>query len=353
MAFSCENPLGLEGIAFVEFATHEADAQADAFERLGFVETARHGWQNAGLHLQGAIRFVLNAEPSGYAATFAAQHGPGVCGMGLRVRDAQRARRLALQNGAAAVEGLRTPFAEDVPALKGVGGTLIYLIDDTHLSGHLFDGWRALHRPPIQQVQGVGLIGIDHLNYALRKGQMQTWADFYVRVLGFESQRYFDLDAHATGMETQALICPQGPIRIPLNESRSAYSATEAFLEANGGEGVQHIALETFDIHATVEALRARGVRFQAVPEPYYDLIAARVPHHEEDVARLRHNGVLIDGNARREGILLQAFCETGVGQLFFEIIQRKGHTGFGGGNVQALMEATGLDQMRKGLLRV
>lgn len=353
MPVSCQNPLGLEGFAFVEFATPNAEVHTTAFERLGFVETHRHAWQDVSVFRQGQIYFVLNAEPAGHAARTAARHGPTVCGMGFRVSDAQRALRLAVQQGAKAADAHATPYGEDVPALQGVGGTLIYLIDDVAMRGHAPEGWRALHTPPVAQVNGAGLVCIDHINHALRKGQMQTWADFYVRVLGFESQRYFDLDTHATGMEAQALVCPQGQIRIPLSESRSAYSATEAFLEAHGGEGVQHIALETFDIHATVEALKARGVRFQPVPAPYYDGIDARVPHHDEDIERLRRNGILIDGNLRREGILLQAFTDTDFGPVFFEIVQRKGNAGFGGGNIQALMEAAGLEQMRKGLLRV
>ncbi|WP_031230144.1 4-hydroxyphenylpyruvate dioxygenase [Asticcacaulis sp. YBE204] len=354
MPVSCQNPLGLEGFAFVEFTAPDPDSQGRQLERLGFIETHRHPGQSVSLYRQGDIHFILNAEPFSHASDFATRHGPSACGMGFRVSDAARAHRLALQHGATPVEGVYTPFGDDLLALEGVGGTLIYLLDDSQFSDDVLSGWVPLTQPPVRQVHGAGLTRIDHLTHDLPAGQMQVWADFYTRVFGFESQRYFEVDDRLMGVDSQTLIAPDGHIRIPLNESRNAFNATEAFLSAYGGEGIQHIALETRDIYATVEGLRARGVAFQAVPDPYYEMLDRRVPHHNEDVARMKTDGILIDGNARRDGILLQVFTENTFGPVFFEIVQRKGgHGGFGGGNAQALMEAAGLDQMRKGLLRV
>lgn len=354
MPFSCENPLGLEGFAFVEFTGPDAAAMAMQLEQLGFVEALRHPAQKVSLYRQGDINFILNAEPFSHASEFAVRRGPSACGLGFKVADAARAYRLAQQHGAAAVSGVYTPFGDELKAVKGVGGALIYLIDDTQMRAGVLSDWlpvdaSAAHRP----VFGAGLRRIDHLTHNLHRGQMQVWADFYVRVFGFESQRYFDIDGQVTGLKSQAMIAPDGQIRIPLNESKDDHSQIEEFLNAYKGEGIQHIALTTDDIHATVEGLRARGVKFQETPDTYYELIGRRVTQHEEDVDRLRANRILIDGDAQREGILLQIFTENTFGPIFFEIIQRKGNQGFGAGNFQALFESIELDQIRRGTIRV
>jgi 4-hydroxyphenylpyruvate dioxygenase len=149
------------------------------------------------------------------------------------------------------------------------------------------------------------------------------------------------------------MIAPDRAIRIPLNESQDDKSQIEEFLGDYSGEGIQHIALSTNDIHTTVEKLRENGIRLQDTSETYYDLVDKRVPGHGEDLERLRKNRILIDGNVGEEGILLQIFTENMFGPIFFEIIQRKGNEGFGNGNFQALYESIERDQIRRGVITV
>ena len=199
----------------------------------------------------------------------------------------------------------------------------------------------------------MGLEVLDHLTHNVRRGQMRVWSEFYARLFGFEEQKYFDIKGKATGLFSQAMIAPDAAIRIPLNESQDDQSQIEEFIRDYNGEGIQHLALTTRDIYATVEKLRARGVRLQDTPETYYELVDTRVPDHGEDLDRLRRNRILIDGSRGDEGLLLQIFTENTFGPIFFEIIQRKGNEGFGNGNFQALFESIELDQIRRGVITV
>ena len=148
------------------------------------------------------------------------------------------------------------------------------------------------------------------------------------------------------------MTAPDDKIRIPLNESQDEHSQIEEFLREYKGEGIQHIALATDDIFATVDQLRANGVTFQDSPETYFDMIDERIPGHAHDVKAMRDRRILIDGSPETgEGLLLQIFTENMVGPIFFEIIQRKGNQGFGEGNFKALFESIELDQIRRGVL--
>ncbi len=336
------NALGLDGFAFVEFTGPDTDAMAGQLEALGFTAVARHPMRGLTLFRQGTVNFVLNAAGSPHAARFAAVHGPSANGMGFRVENAAKAYDLALTHGAVAADTSQSAFG-DVPALQGIGGSLLYLIDSDP-----FAGWAKLGDADT----GVGFIEIDHLTHNVARGQMRTWSSFYAQVFGFEEQKYFDIKGQATGLFSQAMIAPDGRIRIPLNESQDDASQIEEFLRQYNGEGIQHIALSTDDIYATVEALRARGVKLQDTIGAYYDLVDKRVPNHAEDLERLRKNCILVDGSVE-DGILLQIFTENTFGPIFFEIIQRKGNAGFGNGNFQALFESIELDQIRRGVIKV
>jgi 4-hydroxyphenylpyruvate dioxygenase len=179
---------------------------------------------------------------------------------------------------------------------------------------------------------------------------MAEWAGFYERLFNFRDLRYFDIEGVQTGLRSKAMWSPCGKIKIPVNESADDRSQVEEYLEAYRGEGIQHVALGTQDIYATVDHLAEQGVAFLDTPAAYYDGIAARIPGHGEDVERLRLRGILIDGDPGK-GHLLQIFTENLVGPIFFEIIQRKGNQGFGEGNFQALFESIERDQQRRGLL--
>jgi 4-hydroxyphenylpyruvate dioxygenase len=271
--------------------------------------------------------------------------------MGFRVADPAAAHAHALANGGKAVDVARGTFGAGSFAIEGIGGSYLYLIAadrDPFADWIELPGWREAAAR-----ESVGLGTLDHLTHNVRRGEMRTWSGFYARLFGFEEQKYFDIKGKATGLFSQAMIAPDGAIRIPLNESQDENSQIEEFIREYNGEGIQHLALTTDDIYATVEKLRARGVRLQDTIETYYELVDKRVPGHGEDLERLKRNRILIDGAVGEEGILLQIFTETMVGPIFFEIIQRKGNEGFGNGNFQALFESIELDQIRRGVIHV
>jgi 4-hydroxyphenylpyruvate dioxygenase len=344
------NPMGTDGFEFVEYTGPDPQALGALFERMGFVAAARHRSKNVTLYKQGDVNFILNAEPESFAQAFARLHGPSVCAIAFRVADAAKAYQRAISLGAKPVHGKVGPMELNIPAIEGIGGSLVYLVDRY--------GERTIYdvdfSPLVANMAapGIGLTGIDHLTHNVHRGRMQLWAEFYVRLFNFHEIRYFDIEGKLTGLRSKAMTSPDGRIRIPINESADDKSQIAEYLEAYHGEGIQHIALATDDIYTSVDALRARGITFMSVPDTYYEAVAARVPEHGEDLARLRRDRVLIDGApAAGKGLLLQIFTETVIGPIFFEIIQRKGDEGFGEGNFRALFESIERDQIRRGVL--
>jgi 4-hydroxyphenylpyruvate dioxygenase len=268
------------------------------------------------------------------------------------VRDAALALRLAVERGAREVHGTVGPMELNIPAIEGIGGSYLYLVD-RYGAQEIYDvDFVALEGSARKDVTAAGLTRIDHLTHNVERGNMQKWAQFYERVFNFHEIRFFDIEGQATGLHSKAMTSPDGNIRIPLNESRDDKSQIEEFLHSYRGEGIQHVALATDDIYATVQRMRAQGLRFQDTPESYYEMIDARVPGHGQNVARLRELGILIDGAPLQgQGLLLQIFTQNLVGPCFFEIIQRKGNEGFGEGNFKALFQSLELDQVRRGVL--
>jgi 4-hydroxyphenylpyruvate dioxygenase len=341
------NPIGLDGFAFAEFTSPDPAAMAAQLEGLGFVRAAAKPADALTLYRQGRIAFILNAG-GGQAADFRKLHGPSANGLAFRVSDAEAAYALALDRGAKAADASQSALPH-AKVIEGIGGSFLYLVD-----GDPFADWDEV--PGWQKeaaARNMGLDLLDHLTHNVRRGEMRTWSGFYARIFGFEEQKYFDIKGKATGLFSQAMIAPDGAIRIPLNESQDDKSQIEEFLRDYNGEGIQHLALTTHNIYETVEKLRANGVRLQDTIETYYELVDERVPGHGEDLARLRENRILIDGDVENEGILLQIFTENMFGPIFFEIIQRKGNEGFGNGNFQALYESIELDQIRRGVVTV
>ncbi|MHA6723241.1 4-hydroxyphenylpyruvate dioxygenase [Sphingomonas sp. RS2018] len=345
------NPLGLAGFEFCEFTSPDPQALARQFEALGFVASHTHPTKDVTRYVQGRINLLLNREHSGQAADFRAAHGPSASGMAFRVADPAIAYDHAIAEGASAVDAAAGTLGADSYVVEGIGGSYLYLV---RAGADLYADWTEV--PGWQDAaaeNNVGLDILDHLTHNVRRGEMRTWSSFYARLFGFQEQKYFDIKGKATGLFSQAMIAPDGAIRIPLNESQDENSQIEEFIREYQGEGIQHLALTTPNIFDTVEKLRARGVRLQDTIETYYELVDKRVPGHGEDLERLRRNRILIDGNVGDEGILLQIFTENMVGPIFFEIIQRKGNEGFGNGNFQALFESIELDQIRRGVIQV
>jgi 4-hydroxyphenylpyruvate dioxygenase len=351
-AISDFNPMGTDGFEFVEYTAPDPAALAAVFELIGFTAVAKHRSKNVTLYRQGDVNFILNAEPDSFAQAFARVHGPSACAMAFRVADAAAAVKRAAGLGARVHETRVGPMELNIPAIEGIGGSLIYLVDRYGPDHSIYDvDFQPL--PGVEQhPKGAGLTLIDHLTHNVHRGRMATWADYYTKLFNFREIRYFDIEGKLTGLTSKAMTSPCGKIRIPINESSDDKSQIEEYLKAYNGEGIQHIALATDNIFETVEFLRDRGVKFLVTPDTYYEMLPARLPHHGEDIGRLRRNHILVDGAPTENGgILLQIFTETVIGPIFFEIIQRKGDEGFGEGNFKALFESMELDQIRRGVL--
>ena len=351
MADLFENPLGTDGFEFVEYTSPEPEKLAQLFTLLGFTPVARHKTRDIVRFKQGDINFLVNREQTGQAAEFRAAHGPSANAMAFRVKDAKTAYADALARGAEPFgEGVWTD-GETIPAIKGIGGSALYLVDRYGEQTIYDDLFEPI--PGAEDRGGVGLETLDHLTHNVFNGNMDTWAGFYENVFNFREIRYFDIKGQHTGLLSRAMTGPCGKLRIPLNESSDDQSQISEYLREYNGEGIQHIALTTPDIYATIEQLREHGVEFQSTPETYYELVDERVPGHGEDLERLKKNDILIDGDPENgDGLLLQIFTTTNIGPIFFEIIQRKGNQGFGEGNFKALFESIELDQIRRGVIK-
>ncbi len=349
------NPLGTDGFEFVEYTAATEQGIADLkqlFKSLGFTEVAKHRSKEAWLYKQGDVNFIVNGQPNSQAEQFAAEHGPSVCAMAFRVKDAAEALQHAVANGAKAYQNQVGPMELNIPAVYGIGSSLLYFVDrygqnsvyDVDFKFH--DNWQAE-----MAKNQVGLEVIDHLTHNVRRGNMALWAGFYERIGNFREIRYFDIEGKLTGLVSKAMTAPCGKIRIPINESSDDKSQIEEFIREYKGEGIQHIAMTTDDIYETVRTLRQRGMDFMPTPDTYYERVNARVEGHTEDLDQLKQLRVLIDGAPMKDGILLQIFTQTVIGPVFFEIIQRKGNEGFGEGNFKALFESIEEDQIRRGVI--
>tara|TARA_R110000764_G_scaffold88166_1_gene169150 strand:+ start:5637 stop:6827 length:1191 start_codon:yes stop_codon:yes gene_type:complete len=348
---TAENPAGTDGFEFVEFASPEPQELRDLFARMGYVKVAKHKTQDVELWQQGDITYVLNADADSYAAKFVAEHGPCAPSMGWRVVDAQKAFDHAVSKGAKPYEGGGKVM--DVPAIYGIGDSLIYFIDQYYETSP-YNGefeWLEQSKP-----RGVGFFYLDHLTHNVHKGNMDTWFNFYGDLFNFREIRFFDIEGKFTGLFSRALTSPCGRIRIPINEDRGETGQIVAYLKKYKGEGIQHIAVGSDDIYQSTDAIAEKGVKFMpGPPDTYYDLSKTRVVDHQEPIERMKKHGILIDGEGVVDGgetrILLQIFSKTVIGPIFFEFIQRKGDDGFGEGNFKALFESIEAEQIANGEL--
>ena len=352
-----ENPLGTDGFEFVEFTSPDPDALATYFRQLGFTAVSQHRSKNVIRFKQGDINFILNMESAGQAAEFREQRGPSANAMAFRVKDAAQAFREAIARGAEAVDSPIGPMELDIPAIKGIGGAFIYLVDRYGAQSIYDVDFKPIPGADEEEaINSTGLTYLDHLTHNVFRGKMDVWADYYERIFNFREIRYFDIEGKVSGLFSKAMTSPCGKIRIPLNESKGEAGKTdqiEEFLQRYKGEGIQHIAMGSTDLMTTVDQLRARGVELQDTIDTYFDLIDTRLPGHGHDVESLRQRRILIDGApSEGQGLLLQIFGKDAVGPIFFEFIQRKGNEGFGEGNFKALFESIELDQIRRGVLQ-
>jgi 4-hydroxyphenylpyruvate dioxygenase len=346
-----ENPMGLDGFEFVEFTGPDPEALARLFKAMGFTHVGNHRSKNVRHYAQGDINFILNMDENGQAFDFRGAHGPSANAMAFRVKDSKKALELAVERGATPVSCPRGPGELEIPAIEGIGGSLLYLVD-RYGAQQIYDVDFEPVEGAARDTNAAGLHTLDHLTHNVNRGRMNHWAEFYEKIFNFRQIRYFDIEGQQTALLSRAMTAPDDKIRIPLNESQDEHSQIEEFLREYKGEGIQHIAMATDDIFATVDQLRANGIRFQDSPDTYFDMIDERLPGHGHDVAEMRKRKILIDGSPETgEGLLLQIFTENMVGPIFFEIIQRKGNQGFGEGNFKALFESIELDQIRRGVI--
>ena len=262
-----DNPMGIHGFEFVEFAAPagQGAAMRAYLESLGFTAVAKHAAREITLFRQGTINFLLNESVDSFASDFANKHGPSACGFAIRfTKPTNEVLAHVLANGG---EEIAADGAVRAPRIQGIGGCMLYLVDDARED--LYADFAPL--PGVDQhPRGFGLTFIDHLTHNLFLGNMQKWSDYYEKLFNFREIRYFDIKGEYTGLQSRAMTAPDGRIRIPLNEeAKLGGGQIEEYLMRFNGEGIQHIALSTDDIHATVEALRGLGVVFQDVPDTY------------------------------------------------------------------------------------
>ena len=352
-AITSENPAGTDGFEFVEFAHPEPQELRDLFARMGFEKTATHNSKAIELWQQGDVTYVLNAEPDSFAADFVETHGPCAPSMAWRVVDADKALAHAVSKGAEEYKGAGKCL--DVPAIYGIGGSLLYFVDtygegeDAYAAEFTYSGEKA--------PAGDGFYYLDHLTHNVFKGNMDKWFKFYHDLFNFREIRFFDIAGKFTGLFSRALTSPDGRIRIPINEDRGETGQIVAYLKKYNGEGIQHIAVGTDDIYGSTDKIAAKGLKFMPGPnEAYYDLSNSRVKDHDEPKDRMMKHGILIDGEGVLNGgetrILLQIFSKTVIGPIFFEFIQRKGDDGFGEGNFKALFESIEREQIESGEIK-
>lgn len=348
------NPMGLDGFEFVEFAAPRRGILEPVFDMLGFSHIANHRSKDVALYRQNDVNFVINYEPDCYAKYFCDEHGPSACGMAFRVQDSHAAYARALAMGAQPVEIHTGPMELRLPAIKGIGGAPLYLIDRYREGDAIYDIDFNYLVDVDRRPTGCGLQVIDHLTHNVYRGRMDHWAEFYDRIFNFREVRYFDIKGEYTGLLSRAMAAPDGKIRIPLNEEATQGGQIEEFLMAFNGEGIQHIAFATDDIFKTWDSLHKRGLPFMnPPPATYYEMLEERLPDHGESVPELQCRGILLDGSTQDGDprLLLQIFSDTLIGPVFFEFIQRKKDEGFGEGNFKALFESIERDQLRRGNL--
>lgn len=366
-----DNPIGLDGFEFVEFSAPEKGVLEPVFAAMGFTKIARHRSKDVELWRQGGINFITNYEPHSPAWFFSREHGPSACGMGFRVRDARRAYAELLARSAEPVQVATGPMELHLPGIRGIGNSIIYLVDRYERVDETGEGDGALsiydidfeYLPGVEKHPvGAGLKLIDHLTHNVYGGRMAYWAGYYEKLFNFREVRYFDIRGEYTGLTSKALTAPDGKIRIPLNEEGEGGPDSkkggqiEEFLRRFNGEGIQHIALISDDLVRTWDRLNALGVPFMtAPPDTYYEMLDERLPGHGQPVGELKARGILLDGTTEgnRPRLLLQIFAEPRIGPVFFEFIDRKGDEGFGEGNFKALFESMERDQVRRGVLQV
>jgi 4-hydroxyphenylpyruvate dioxygenase len=344
------NPLGLNGIEFLEFASPDPAKLNALFLEFGFSKKMEHQKNGIDFYRQNQIVFLLNRKPNSFAEKFKKLHGPSISSMGWKFENPRRAFEMALERGARAPE--KGDYLDrnglPVPCIYGIGDSLIYFIDaQAGLSFYHHAGFTESSDPIL--VPDKGFLEIDHLTNNVSFGSMKEWSDFYKNIFGFTEVRYFDIRGAATGLQSYALRSPCGKFSIPINEANEKESQINEYLREYQGPGIQHLAFLTEDILQSLQALKGTSIQTLEIDDDYYAEVFKRVPHVTEDHQAIRDLNVLVDGDEK--GYLLQIFTKNLIGPIFIEIIQRKNHYSFGEGNFTALFKSIERDQMNRGVI--
>lgn len=335
----------VQDTAFMEFTSRSPDELIKTLQQLGFRAAGQHRDKRMTWMRQGGVNFIVNAQTGSHAAGFALAHGPSCAGMAFRVEDAAASMKLARDLGAqraAAAEGSLVPES----ALKGIGDSALYLVDEEALTK-----LRAQFSFEEVVEPAMPFERVDHVTHCVHPGRMAEWVDFYERIFGFQQVFKFIAGNAKNGFDTIAVRAPDSAACVTVIEPMGAASQIQEFIDEYRGEGIQHIAMSSGDLYATVERLTRDGIEFLPTPEAYYEALEERVPGHGEDTSRLKRLNMLLDGANTGENpdeqarLLLQIFTRKMIGPIFFEAIQRKGNTSFGEGNAVALFEAIKREQ--------
>jgi 4-hydroxyphenylpyruvate dioxygenase len=361
-----EDSFPILGIDHIHFFVGNAKQAAHYYRAFGFAPIAYRGLETGARDRvswcvqQGDVRLVFTGAlaPESSIADHVRRHGDGVHDVALTVPDAEEAYALALERGAHGVaepQVLEDEYGKVVTAaIATYGETIHSLVSRGDYSGAFWPGFRALDGA--SDASGYGIRSIDHVVGNVELGLMNEWVGFYERIMGFTELRHFsdeEISTEYSALMSKVVWDGDGKIKLPINEPAEGKkkSQIEEYLEYYGSPGVQHIALTTEDIVASVESMRTSGIEFLRVPGVYYDEAKQRVPQIAPQIEALERNGILVDKD--EDGYLLQIFSKPVQDRptVFYELIERHGARGFGAGNFKALFEAIEREQALRGNL--
>ena len=326
-----------KGVGFIEFSADDDDAARleELLAGLGFRRAGRHRSKAVTRWCQGDINLVVNREKEGFAHSFNIVHGSAVCALGLIVDDAAATFRRATLLLDPPFRQAVGPGELDIPAVRGVGGSLVYFLDSTSALGRV---WDIEFDDTGESGNDAGLTAVDHISQSMQYEEMLTWLLFYTSLLDLRKIPPQEVADPGGLVRSQVVESPDGGLRIVLNASQSQRTQSSRFLTELFGSGVQHIALATDDLLATVKQLEKNGVRLLAIPENYYDDLLAKSDLPADQLEMLKAHNILYDREGNAE--YLQVYTETYDQRFFFEIVQRRGYRGYGAANAPVRLAA-------------
>jgi 4-hydroxyphenylpyruvate dioxygenase len=308
---------------------------------MGFAHVATHKSKDVTLHRQGDVNFILNAEKDSFAHSFFLMHGPSVCALAFRVENARSAVERALRYKAQTFRGKVGPNELVIPAVRGLEGSLIYLVDRGGQAGTIYDV--DFVTQGTAGAAGCGLTKIDHVSQVMPRGALDGTMLFYKSVLGFEAEPVHELVDPYGLIQSRVLESRDRSVRLPLNATASPRTSTAQFLATYGGAGVHHIAIATDDIFKTMAEMRKRKVALLAIPDTYYDGLETMHDLTATQIDEMRALGILYDRSTTGE--FFHAYTHAFDGRVFFEIVQRRSYDGFGAVNASVRLAAQALSE--------